>query len=111
MSIAKAAIIFYYKKSEEDDFFKVGEDCLNYWNIQDMHDIIDIAGAEHIGPNTPAMVSSRLYSSPLWERETIRGFYTGMPGSWKAVLYKPSEKGQYFYESYKYNKELRQNSL
>lgn len=94
MSIAKAALIFFYERNE-DEF-----DSLNYGNLFAMHAIVDIAGGQHIGPDTPAQVTARLAGSPYWDSELIRGMYKGMRGNGNAAFYTPSKKGKEFYEKH-----------
>lgn len=90
MSIAKAALKFYYEE--------LAGDFLVYGNVEDMHRIVDIAGAKHISFFTPTAVTKRLAQSPYWDKHFCRGFYAGFRGHGGANIFAPSEKGKAFYE-------------
>lgn len=92
-SIAEAALIYYFEVQP----YK-GEGYINYGMLDAIHDIIEIAGAKHIGPLSAPQVTQRLASSSYWLGESIRWFYKGMKGHGKATLYSPSEKGMVHYK-------------
>lgn len=98
MSIAKAALKFYF---EEYDFYESHKEeaFLDYGNINDMHRIVDIAGAEHCSFLTSAQVTSCLANSPYWEKTFVHGFYSGMRGHGGANCFYPSEKGKEYYKN------------
>jgi len=100
MSIAKAALVWFYegwKNGETHDSQPIQWDWGEYGAS---HEIIDIAGAENVGPNTTHCVSQALAKSPFWNKRFIRNFYSGI-GS--ANIYTPSEKGKEWFISYKNN--------
>lgn len=92
MSIAKAALVFFY--SDHD----IPTSSLNYGNLNDMHDIVDIAGAQHQSALTPAQVMSCLRTSPYWKCEFCPGYYSGFRGHGGASIAVPTEKGRKYYE-------------
>lgn len=106
ISIAKAALIFYF---EECNFFKShGEKAfLNYGDLDSMHRIVDIAGANHCSFFTATQVSSCLANSPYWDKEFIPGFYFGFKGHGGANIFTPSEKGKEYYKKKLKNHEYR----
>lgn len=87
MSIAKAALIYFYEESDViGSFIYTGD-------IEVLHRIVDIAGAEHCGPNTKDLVISCLRSSPYWVSD---GVIPGW-GNRIANAYVPSKKGVTYY--------------
>lgn len=103
MSVAKAALKFYF----EEAIPQRGEDVfLDYGDLDDMHRIIDIAGANHCSMFTATQVTSCLANSPYWDKEYISGVYSGMRGHGGANIFTPSEKGKQYYKQYLKNENL-----
>jgi hypothetical protein len=98
MSIAKAALKYYY---EELDFRKTHGDnaFLDYGDIDGMHRIVTIAGANHCSFFTAAEVTACLANSPYWDKKFVRGFYSGMRGHGGANIFTPSKIGKHYYET------------
>jgi len=91
MSIPKAALIVFFKRKCKD--IDCGQGSL-------MHDIVDVAGGNHIGMFTPAEVTNRLRNSPYWESKIASGFYKGFRGNAASpALFKPTKKGIEFYKN------------
>lgn len=64
-----------------------------------MHDVINMAGAKHIGPGTSPAVIACLRGSSFWNCVCINGFYNGI-GNGIASLCSPSYKGLRWYINY-----------
>jgi hypothetical protein len=98
--IAKAALIWFFEgwKNGERGKFNTAPTSWDWGQYGSSHEIIDIAGAKNVGPNTTFCVSSALARSPLWNKEFYRNFYRGI-GS--ANIYTPSEKGKEWFKKYK----------
>ena len=92
-SIAKAALIFYF----EDEEYTLHD--LDWGELDAMHKIIDIAGAQHCSFLTSVQVISCLRNSPYWDCQCIYGFYNGI-GNGKASLCRASQKGIEYYNRY-----------
>jgi len=90
MSVPKAALVFYFSEYEGS--------VLTYGHMDEMHRIIDIAGAKHQSMLSPTQVISSLRNSPYWDCNLIRGFYPGLAGHGGACVCKPSKKGEQLYK-------------
>lgn len=102
MSIAKAALKYYY---EESHFYEThGEKAfIDYGDLDSIHRIVDIAGANHCSFFTAAQVTSCLANSPYWHKRFCPGFYRGMRGHGGANIFTPSDKGKEYYRSHLVN--------
>ena len=97
MSIPKAGLVLYFeyydyfpdhKGIDHPDFFYTGD-------LDIMHKIVDIAGANHCSMFTAQQVVGCLNSSPYWGTD-------GQTTSWgerMANCYVPSEKGIKYYNN------------
>lgn len=94
-SIAKAALIVYYEEiaPDWDDAF------LDYGDLNVIHRIVDVAGAQHCSVVTHNQVTSCLRNSPYWNNKFCPGFYSGMRGHGGASLFTPSQKGEDYYHN------------
>ena len=96
MSIAKAALIFFF---EDKDILKYGCSFLTWGDLNAMHAIVDIAGANHCSFFTAVQVIACLRNSPYWKCEFVPGMYSGFQrGHGGASCCSPSEKGRLYYE-------------
>lgn len=94
MSIAKAALIVFYKHYPQGE-----KDTGGYIYTGDLdviHEIVDIAGANHCSFLTHPQVIGCIRGSSYWKSE-------GQVESWKgssANCYIPSDKGKAYYEKH-----------
>ena len=89
MSIAKAGLVVYYSKENYLTSFDVGTFGI-------LHDIVDVAGANHASSFTAGQVMECLRNSNLWDKEKVHG-YDGIQGQSNIVRVKPSKKGKEYY--------------
>lgn len=108
-SIAKAALIFYYEVKLKEYANINAAPYLDYGELDDMHEIVEIAGAKQMSSYTPAQVSGRLANSPYWDKKYIAGFYAGMRGHGGANVYRPSKKGEKYYHKKLKNRQSKNN--
>lgn len=102
-SVAKAALLVYYSNTHRKERAVDMNDNEYFFDHGDtfaMHEIVDVAGANHCSFFTPALVSGRLANSPYWNAVFVPGFYSGMRGHGGANTYTPSEKGKEYYNKY-----------
>jgi hypothetical protein len=96
-SIGKAALIYYYSLPDND----LGDAFIYTGDLDAVHDIVDIAGAQHASMNTTRQVIGCINGSSFWEQHgEIQGW-----GNKIAHTYKPSQKGKDWYEQYKLTQE------
>lgn len=91
MSIAKAALIVFFERVKpdwENAYFYSGD-------LNTLHEIVDVAGAEHCSAATIHQVLGCLNGSPYWGTDN---WQTKGWGNRRANCYRPSEKGIKYYE-------------
>ena len=93
MSVAKAALVVFFEPEEP----KYAPSYFYSGDLDTLHRIVDVAGAEHCSFFTSHQVLSRLHGSPYWK---IDGYVRGW-GERRAAVYRPSEKGKGWYNEYK----------
>lgn len=90
MSIAKAAlVVFYHDWQHPPHYLYTGE-------LDLLHEVVEVAGANHCGPATHQQVISCLNASPYWE---AKGVIPGWGNRWANAL-TPSEEGKAYYEDH-----------
>ena len=95
MSIPTAALKLFYEPELLDEYnAKYPPEFFYTGDLDLLHKVVDIAGANHCSLYTAQQVCSRLNGSPYWE---VSGKIPGW-GNKKANTYKPSEKGKSYYE-------------
>ena len=92
MSIAKAALVWWFSQEDSPIF-------LDYGMPSQLHEIVDIAGAEHRSFFTPFLVSRALANSPYWKKEMHPHLYPGI-GNGRGNMYTPSEAGIAYYNKH-----------
>jgi len=95
MSIAKAGLIVFYEDMADGNGFVAEE--FDVGCPDNLHKIIDVAGAKHSSFFTPRQVMARLRSSPYFESRTEYSVYKGILGNWRTTFCKPSQKGKEYY--------------
>ena len=93
MSISRAALKVFFEeiapteKEQEREYISSGD-------LNIIHRIVDVAGAEHASIHTLHQVLSRLSSSPYWHAtHSTKGWNGGTANCWI-----PTEKGRRYYE-------------
>ena len=99
MPIAKAAIVWFFEGWRGGDCH-IQPETWDWGKYGLSHEIVEIAGAEQVGPNTTLCVSRALARSPLWSKRFIQGFYSGISNG-TANIYKPSDLGKKWYQDWK----------
>ena len=95
MSIAKAGLIVYFNQENDFKEFDIG-----LFGI--LHNIVDVAGANHASSFTAGQVMEILRKSDLWDKRKVWGMYGGMRGMSNIVFVRPSKEGIEYY-----NKKLK----
>lgn len=103
MSIAKAALIVYYEDVRPNhNINSLAEPGLMYDQNDIMHNIVEVAWANHASWLTASQVSSRLWNSIYWSKELIKWMFSWMKWHWNANHYLPSSKWRdYYNKNYK----------
>jgi len=95
MSIPKAGLIVFFRPDIfVDKFYKNLLSFIYTGDLDIIHKIVDVAGANHCSMFTAQQVTSCLNNSPYW---TVDGKISSWLGR-LANCYKPSEKGIEYYK-------------
>ena len=100
MPIAKAALVWFFEGWKDGDCCRLQPESWDWGDYGVSHEIVDIAGAENVGPNTTFCVSRALGRSPLWSKKFCRGFYAGISNG-VANIYTPNDAGKKWYEKWR----------
>lgn len=102
MSIPKAALVWFFEKWKDGDRVSAPTNW-DYGEFGLAHEIVDIAGAEHVSFFTSPLVAAALARSPFWNKKRYWGMYAGFRGGQAHPnLFTPSIEGErWFKEIYK----------
>lgn len=99
ISVAKAALVFWYEVLLPwNKSTNVSEPVLYWGDFYHMEAISNIADTDSASYFLPAQISSRLATSPYWDKIFVEGVHKGFRGGARnANYYTPSEKGRLYY--------------